>query len=373
MYNIYIYDFTELNNILLKKTVYYPPEMNIFDHFLYQIKNNYNIVSNLEEADIAFIPIDFIRLIYIFKECVFIEPNNYELPPYPDPLGSESKKNIISYYWKKYVDKYLIKTNIPHFILYSYVLFDIDFSDIPRNIFILAYENYISFSTLPMNNNKIDDRIIIIPYILNENVHFNQPKIINYYYHNNDNDNEILNEKIYDIGYFGCNIHDSSKVRTPYLYKYREFLKYYNINNEINYIVDEGDKACDNLYKLKYLFVLRGDTPTRVCFYQCFAYGVCPIIYEKDFNDIYSKILLPNDIHIEDSLLILPDIEKYENTEKYCNIVDEIIKNELSNDMNYINKIKNHKLIFDHLNYFKTPICNPIQNVINHLVNNNVI
>jgi hypothetical protein len=195
---------------------------------------------------------------------------------------------------------------------------------------------------------------------LNENGYYNQSKIINYYFENYAT-NDILIKKQYDIGFFG-----SICKRTENLYNYREFLLHFNKNLNFNYIRGSGDEAEKQLSNVKYLFVLRGDTPTRLCFYQCFAFGVCPIIYEDDLSN-YSKLLLSDNINILNSVLIIPNKEENMSSEQYCEIVEEILKKELSDENNYLDKIKNHQQIFDNFNYFKNPLCCPIKNAIEHI------
>ena len=358
--NLYIYRLEELENILYENIIF-PPEMNLFNLFSDQLKQNYNIVTTIEDAHLAFIPIDYVKLIYINNDNIF-RVKLPSLPIKPPTFGSKYKKDIISFFWKNYVEKHLFKTKIPHFILYSYVLFDIDVSDIPKNIYILSYENKV---TLSNNKNVVDNgsfnRIIPIPYILNENKYFNQSKIINYYFENYTT-NDILTEKKYDIGFFGS----ICKERTENLYNYREFLLSFNKNFNFKYIRDSGDKAENYLAKVKYLFVLRGDTPTRLCFYQCFAFGVCPIIYEKELT-IYSNLLLSDNINILNSVLIIPNKEENMSSKQYAEIVEKIIEKEISSENNYLIKIKNHQKIFDNLNYFKNPLCYPIKNAIEYI------
>jgi hypothetical protein len=105
----------------------------------------------------------------------------------------------------------------------------------------------------------------------------------------------------------------------------------------------------DELINTKYLFVLRGDTPTRSAFYQCFAYNIVPIIFKEELG-LYQKIFT-EDIDLRKSCLILPN--KYEMSDiEYSIIVDKILNEELSDLNNYLNKIKSHKLLFDQINYF---------------------
>ena len=87
--NIYIYNLLELNEIIL----YYPevpPEMNLFTLFYNQLLKNYNIVNDINSADIAFIPIDYTKLIYTYPINYNNIPEDY--PSQPPSLGSEYKK-----------------------------------------------------------------------------------------------------------------------------------------------------------------------------------------------------------------------------------------------------------------------------------------
>ena len=368
--NIYIYNLLELNEILL----YYPdvpPEMNMFSLFYNQLVNNYNIVTDINFADIAFIPIDYTKLLYRYPDNYNLLPLDY--PSTPPCFGTEYKKQNIKYFWNNYVDKYLIKSSkIPHFILYSYVLFDIDFSYIPDYIIIISYEPKISFYNIKTSIKNSNHKILMIPYILNKNKKYNQSKIL-YFFNNNLNNNlninNILKYKQNSIGFFG---ETNDIINRPVLSYYRQIINLinkYNFNN-YNYIINKGENAELILPYIKYLFVLRGDTHTRLCFYQCFAFGVIPILYEDDFK-IYNNLILT--VNLIDSVLIIPNKDESNNesnNEIYKNNIINIINNELSNNDNYINKVKNHKIIFDELNYFTEPLCKPIENIINKIYNN---
>lgn len=360
---VYIYNLEELDSILKENVLNIPPEMDLFNLFYFQLKNFYSIVSNIEEADVAFIPIDYVKLIYVNNKQIFKSlPKN--LPLKPPPFGSKYKKDIIDFFWKTYVKKHIKNKPIPHFILYSYVLFEIDFDNIPENVYIISYEKNITYvNTLNVSSSNVFNRIVQIPYILNQNKLFNQTKIENYYFESKTI-NEILFEKKHDVAFFG-----SINKRTENLYKYREFLLHFNQKNNFNYINGKGHEAERLLKSIKYLFVLRGDTPTRVCFYQCFAFGVCPIIYEYDFLESYSHLLLPNDINLLDSVLIIPNNVNNLDSQSYCNLIENVLEIELSNELNYRNKIKNHKTIFDNFNYFNDTLSKPIKNVLEHLHN----
>lgn len=353
---IYIYNLENLEKIC-STFPKLPPEMNLFDYFIFVIKNNYIIVNNINEADIAFVPIDFLKLIYISPHHSYsIVPKN--CPPCPSSHNLKEKSDVIKFYWDNYVNDKLHKNSkIPHFMLYSYILYEIDFSYIPKNIYILAYENNVSYFNKIDNTNdeNIDDRVMIIPYIHNENIKLNQ-KIISEYFFKNKELNDILKFKKYNIGFFG----EIFNPNRPVLSFYRGFIKYLNLNN-LNYITDVITKFSEYAPEIKYLLVLRGDTQSRLCFYQCFAYGIVPIIFERE-TKLYSKLLTNN---ILDSCLILPD--KNINDEDYSKLVENILNNELTDPQNYLNKVKNHKEIFDDLNYYNFNECRPIFNIIENI------
>ena len=360
MINIYIYSLKELDAICsnLKNL---PLEMDLHSHFTKQLCNNYNIVSNINDANIAFIPIDFTKLIYLSP--LFSKEN---LPQIPSTYGVYYKKKHIKYYWNKYVLPYLNDNHnkIPHFILYSYVLFEIDFSDIPKNIYILSYENKVSlYNQMDTYNYGTFNRIIVIPYVLNNNPFANLSKINTYYFKGYDELYNIYKFKKINCAFFGSIANDDAR---PLIYESRSFLLQFKNNINNNVLIESHRDLQYKLPLTKYLFVLRGDTPTRMAFYQCFAYGIVPIIYEKE-KELYKNLIISNNINLFDSCLIIPN--KNDNSdEQYYNIVNKILYNEFSNFNNYLNKIKNHHLIFDSFNYFKEPLSEPIKNSIDYLM-----
>jgi hypothetical protein len=384
---IYIYDLQELEK-LISFYEEVPPEMNLFNHFKNQLINNYIIVENIHDSDIAFIPIDYTKLLYMYPTNTFNLPLDF--PNIPPTYGSTYKKDNIKYFWDKYVNEHLKEhLKIPHFILYSYVLFDIDFSAIPENIIIVSYENKVSlYNNLnPISNSN--HKFLVIPYILNENNIFNQHKITKYYV--DDNNTCYYINKTFDIGFFG---EIENIIDRPVLSYYRFILQIINFTmddkyKKYKYIIGNGSEADNNLKNIKYLFVLRGDTPTRLCFYQCFAYGVIPIIFESE-KELYSNLMTT--VNILDSCLILPNYNIAKNNKsnainiiniiksnndfkcnikKYKNVIINILLNELKNKSNYLNKVKNHKIIFEELNYFYEPLAKPIKNIL-HKVKNTI-
>jgi hypothetical protein len=392
---IYIYDLQELEN-LISFYEEVPPEMNLFNHFKNQLINNYIIVENIHDSDIAFIPIDYTKLLYMYPTNTLDLPLDF--PNIPPTYGSTYKKNNIKYFWDKYVNEHLkehlkenLKENlkIPHFILYSYVLFDIDFSAIPENIIIVSYENKVSLYNNLNSISNSNHKFLVIPYILNENNIFNQPKITKYYV-DDYNTCDYINKTI-DIGFFG---EIENIIDRPVLSYYRSILQIINFMidkyKKYKYIIGNGSEAENNLKNIKYLFVLRGDTPTRLCFYQCFAYGVIPIIFESE-RELYSNLI--TSVNILDSCLILPNYNITKNNKsnysnainiiniiklnnnfecnikKYKNVIINILLNELNNKSNYLNKVKNHKIIFEEFNYFNEPLAKPIENFLHKIKN----
>jgi hypothetical protein len=353
---LFIYQFTEINNFIRYLTNVVP-EMDIFGLFYSSLSKLYTIVYDIDHADIAFINIDIVRIIYCIVDEKLIDTNYKPLPYYSSTFsGVEAKKYIIDYYFNNIVNPIINRNkNIPTFMLYNYVLFDIDFSSVPEFVKILAYETKVStFNSDDLLNNGTHNRTVMIPYILNDNRYFNQERIdkfnINYKY-----------TKQYNFGFFGCINNDNSR---PILKKYRYFLKYMNFTRLGLCVFGSGKDAFNNMAKVKYLFVLRGDTITRLCFYQCFPFQVVPIVYETIATE-YSKL---TNIDIRESMLIIPDYNetKY-SIEEYSNIVENILYMEIKDTSNYYNKIKNHEMLFNQFNYYGNLEMGPIKNAINKI------
>lgn len=357
---IFIYNIPELKQLL----EYFedPPfEMNMFDLFLKKLNKNYEIVNNLEQSDIAFIPIDYIKLIYGRTKKnqwhnVYVNMCDYcgqiDLVPksQPQSIGIYEKEKYIKFFWDCFIkNKINLESKIPHFILYSYVLFEVSFEPIDESVFILSYEDKVSiFDSSELFDLGIKNRVIPIPYIQNHSNNlygFYLPMV----------NKCVETKKEIDFSFIGT----LSDKNRPVLSSSRSFLK--NIVNKINIV--GVDLIIETLFKTKYLFVLRGDTPTRINFYQCFAYDVVPVIFNSE-SYLYSKIL-PKEYSLNDSCLILPDKGILSDCD-YANVVESIMTTELSNNQNYLDRIKNHKNIFNEINYFSDE-CKPIQNALNQV------
>jgi hypothetical protein len=350
---IFIYYIKELEEIMkFYKSV--PSEMDLYDMFLSKLKLKYEVVNDINESDIAFIPIDFIKLIYgsithenhhILYTQLKTYDNYSDLTPtvQPPTFGVGHKDNFIKFFWNNFV-KHNIKSDlkIPHFILYSYVLFEISFEPIDKNIFILSYEDEVSFfNTTTTFKMGTDNRMIMIPYVLNGKPINSFPTMTKI----------ISCEKTRELTFIGSLYSDNSEDR-PLINRVRNFIL--NLNYEV-YIGDMSNIE-QELMNTKYLFVLRGDTPTRVSFYQSLVYNIVPIIFEEELS-LYQKIFT-KDIDLKESCLVLPNKDGMSDIE-YSKIVDKILNKELLDPNNYFNKIKNHEILFNQINYFSDE-CLPI-------------
>jgi hypothetical protein len=348
---IFIYNIKELEKIMSFFNQL-PAEMDLYDFFLHNLKTKYEVVDDINDSDIAFIPIDFIRLMFgnispINHNNLFTQLKNYnkyiDLIPtgQPPTFGVGFKENFIKFYWETFIKKILkLDSNVPHFILYSYVLFETSFESIDKDIFILSYEDKVSFfNTTTTFKIGTYDRMVTIPYILNKNYSSSTPLI-----------NKIVNcNKKRDLTFIGSLESDNR----PLINRIRKFLL--TLDSEV--YIGNLSKIEEELMNTKYLFVLRGDTPTRICFYQCFAYNIVPIIFENELM-LYQNIFT-DDIDLKESCLILPNREGMSN-ESYSKIVDKILIKELSDPNNYFNKIKKHEILFKQINYFGEE-CEPIK------------
>ena len=137
----------------------------------------------------------------------------------PPTFGVGHKDNFIKFFWNNFV-KHNIKSDlkIPHFILYSYVLFEISFESIDKNIFILSYEDEVSFfNTTTTFKMGTDNRMIMIPYVLNGKPINSFPTMT-----------KILScEKTRELTFIGSLYSDNSEDR-PLINRVRNFILHLN-------------------------------------------------------------------------------------------------------------------------------------------------
>ena len=80
---------------------------------------------------------------------------------------------------------------------------------------------------------------------------------------------------------------------------------------------------------------------------------------------MYNNLIL--NVNLLDSVFVIPNKSDTITNTIYNNNIINILNIELSNNNNYLNKVKNHKKIFDEFNYFTEPLCKPIENIINKI------
>lgn len=356
---IFIYNLEELEDLM--DYFYNPPsEMNLYELYKSQLTKKFEVVKNIDDCDLAFIPIDFTKLFFgRVKEnkwtelySLWLDKSSIDYPApklQPPTIGVDYKEDYIKFFWNNYVESFLnLNSGKPHFLLYSYVLFEISFEPIPKEIFILSYEKEVSIhNTVQTLRLGTHNRVIPIPYILNSNEGYFLETV-----------DSFKNEpKEYDISFIGS-IEDKNR---PLLTKFRNFTKFFGKR------IHKTDtfNILETISKSKYNMVLRGDTPTRMSFYQCFANSTVPIIFESEMK-IY-KELSTDEFSIFDSCVVLPNKNNMED-EEYYNIVERILFKELSDEENYLNKVKNHKTIFNNFNYFSDE-CLPVENSLRKIMN----
>ena len=314
---------------------------------LYKQIEKHDMSTSVETADVAFIPISFTTILYLWNNTL-IDTFVKEYPHKSLSIGNKStecKKRIIEYYWNLYVQPHLPSDrSIAHFIVYPYVLFDIDFSSIPSDIQICAYETNVSEYGLQFTKDLgTYERMILIPYSLHSNKDLNQEKLLQY-------EGIISTKKEMTLGFFGS----LSDKQRPVLTDHRSIITELTSCGTNIYINPSYNK--DIQKKLKYLFVLRGDTPTRLCFYQCFAYNCVPIIYKRDYFE-YTKLF---SIDLAKYCVILPNYNKIESRKVYIEKLQKILELELSDPENYSTKVKDYAQIFDSIHYFTETISLPV-------------
>jgi hypothetical protein len=355
---IFIYNLEELEGLM--DYFHNPPsEMNLYELYKSQLKKKFEVVQNIDDCDLAFIPIDFTKLFFgQVKENKWTELYSLLLDKtgiedsvptsQPPTIGVDYKEDYLKFFWSNYVESFLnLSSGKPHFLLYSYVLFEISFEPIPREIFILSYEKEVSIhNTVQTLRLGTHNRVIPIPYILNSNESYFLDRI-----------DSFKNEtKEYDISFIGS-IEDKDR---PLLTKFRNFLRFFGKRIHRT----DTSNIQETISKSKYNMVLRGDTPTRMSFYQCFTYNTVPIIFESEIK-IY-KELSTDEFSIVDSCLVLPNKNDMGDKE-YYKIIEGILFQELLDEKNYLDKVKNHKIIFDNLNYFSDE-CLPIRNSLRKVI-----
>jgi hypothetical protein len=313
----------------------------------YEEMKKFPQTKDITKANIAFIP--------IFMASLFYKTKNQEQ---------------FNNYWKNIFEKILapmeIRKNVPHFVLYNYVLNNINFSCIPNDIKIIAYESEVTISKLyGLFDNGCSNRMIITPYILDTQPGYSKTirKIVKNIYHDKT-DTEIIKE--FDRRGSFClvgnisdrNIHFTSRriIANKLKTKYSDLV-----------IESAHDDFTATLTKFKFCLVLRGDTPTRKAFYTALSGGCIPVIFEREllqYDELYAGSL-----DIKDIVVTIPDYK--ENDSVYLDQVMDILSNAVSNKDEQYRKVIKIPHIFNEVNYFNSingisaPVYNSVLAVMN--------
>lgn len=286
---IYVYNISDSDRKLDNVSVW--PHASIDFAFERQLQNSSLRVQNIEEADIAFLPIRFVSWYYIPKPYYYINDTKLYL----------QRNNEFRNYWvtlSNMLANETVRKRVRHFIVFSYVCYLCSFEHIPKDIIILTFERY---SVTGAPEDKMTDagcgmRCIVIPYFTthsNETV-IRKPLNIDKYL-----------EQRHLLSFVG------SVNRTNSLVRYRKKIlnslqKLYPHNWAIILtspnISHEGRQQYG---KSKFCLQLPGDTPTRMGFYDSLLEECTPVILESSLF-VY-EFLFGGLLPIRDAVITIPD------------------------------------------------------------------
>jgi hypothetical protein len=287
--------------------------------FHYNFINNYIKVDNILNADFAYIP--------FFMGSMYYSTSNTQTIDLWNDLYS------------KIIEPIEIRSKIPHIIIWGYVLYNVNLSFIPHDIYIISLESKNTF-TYTHPEMYIHDRMVVVPYILKSQSH---SSALSTTVVDNDRINtayelsKINFENKENIVYIGRFDEDKRNVIIDHINKYITVKKY---------LPSEYDPF--EIYKnSKFALVLRGDTITRKALFHCLASECIPIIYEStliEYDNIYGG-MFPS---IRDIVVTIPDSDIVNL--QYLNYITQHIKESLTKyNLDIIDKIKN---TFERYNYF---------------------
>jgi len=322
----------------------YFEECSIIERYYFENIENFNLTNNINNADIAFIPIT--PASYIYEKGI----NNF----------------------KKHYDEFIklidLDSNVPHFIIYPYTFYNQDYNNISfidKRINILSFENEISnfnYGLDILNQNPKEQRVynsLTIPYHLKKiNDYFSRCIEIkdteNYYFSLN---RKYLFSFVGMPSNIGGEYNKNFPERTEKIKNYREnilneFVKKYGEDNVLIGRPDQND-AFDFYCKSKYALIFRGDCMTRAAFYQALMAGSIPIIC----NDCYLDYQNYNGFFfdLEKAIIRIPYCNELFNRNKFKfineNNIWNIIDKYITNDDLRIKKIEYIKNIVNYIDY----------------------
>ena len=311
--------------------------------------SKFHVVADITQADFAFIPALLASYFYAHNQ----DQSSFNAAWATIKLAPED-----------------IRVKVPHFVLYSYVLINIDFSYIPKDIKILAYETEVTLLNLMSTgskdgkleqkvedyrtssnlvNNGCFNRIVAIPYNLaaqpsywktiteiREHI-FSEDLFVDAWL-NFDSRFELI-----FVGDLLSNRTDSLRVRAELIAKLEGAFRGDLL------VRDPRSTVISEHYKVgKLALVLRGDTPTRKAFYTALAMGCIPVIFESGL--IHYAELYGGYLDVESAVVTIPDVYTSVDSD-YVNLLEKRIKQILKNKDFLRRRLENGIKLFNNLNY----------------------
>lgn len=343
---VYIYDIPECMYVCKKN---FDECCKTEDFFFNEINNKCTKTDDICKADFAYIP-------------AFLASFHY---------SNGRNQELFDNAWKKIkLVSEEIRNKIPHFVVYSYVLINISFECIPKDIKILSYESEVSViqsnkSHDRLVNNGCHNRIIVIPYILDTQPGYSNTveQITRHIFHDLtiEESISIFSKRKSSLVFIGSNEH-----RTHFI-KDREnlVLKLKSVFGDDLDIKHPKENITSSYVNAKFALILRGDTPTRKAFYTALSMGCIPIIFEEcllHYSDIFNGSL-----PIEDVVITIP---KYKNTKEYFIQVKDIIENSIKDTDKQYQRLQLIRNVFNKLNYYAHDhdISNPVYQSIHSVI-----
>lgn len=233
----------------------------------------------LEEADVAFIPLWNASLRYTHPALHRTE-------------------------WKRTVEPLLkLESGIPHFTIWAYVLWDEDFSYIPKQVAIWAFESEVSMpGTMKCADNGCSDRMVVIPYSLSKQTHVACTSVtqtqldLHQFEHKTWHTNRPTKLVYFSSAFKSPDANFTPRKLRDEVASKLNAVRYNPKNTDPNAIFPTAQ--C--------IMVARGDTPTRKCFYQAIAHGCFPVV-THDALLVYTDLFRGNFAReIESVAIVLP-------------------------------------------------------------------
>ena len=319
---------------LLFEWPYFEECTKVQDLFISELKS----CENIEDADLAFFPLQ------LGSGFAQQRSSHAGLSRFPNLQWEWRTK------WSKLIKN---PTKIKHFVLLSYVLFNINLSFIPADFTVLSYETEVTTNILgTLSNFGCYDRMMTIPYFIDTS------KFDVY---------SAVSIKKMNILFIGSLAH-ANKYRTPLIHLLKPVC-----------LEPSKDMPYLSLYATsKVSFCGRGDTPTRACFYQSILVGCRPIIFRHcliHYKQLYGGDIIP----IESLCLVIPDFDFNQTslTDSYKQEVLRIVNGYL-NDPDQQNQFydlcSQYKSYLDYnhkMEHLSAPIYHSLKSMIKMNKNNN--